>query len=142
MDATRILAYGLVLRAQQVKIVALIILVIAVSGGLIAFQTGEGAEETVENIVGISEATIEEHEESAEKTMLFFYALGILSCISVYFEVKQKRYAKQLLFMILAVSVVTFSFVARTASLGGKIRHTELSGDTKNPVDRPEAEED
>jgi hypothetical protein len=74
--------------------------------------------------------------------MLFFYGLGFLSCISLFIELKQKRYAKPLLFVILAVSVVTFLFVARTASLGGKIRHTELMGETKNSVDRPEVEDD
>jgi len=48
------LLFGLIRKDRQVKIVSLLILVIAISGGIIAFQTGESAEETVENIAGLS----------------------------------------------------------------------------------------
>jgi len=126
-----VLLYGIIKDERHVKIVSLIILLISVVGGVIAFRTGESAEHTVENITGISEDTVEEHEESAEVTNLFFYGLGILSLGSIYAELKGKKYSKQLLLVVLAVTVVTFSFVAWTASLGGKIRHPEIeSGNT------------
>ena len=121
------LLFGLIRKDRQVKIVSLLILLIAISGGIIAFQTGESAEETVENLTGISENTIEEHEESAELTILFFYALGILTLISLSLELKNNKYARQVLFLVMALSILTFFLVVRTAALGGKIRHTEIS---------------
>lgn len=120
------LLYGIITEERHVKIVSVALLLLSIVGGLIAFQTGESAEETVENISGVLESAIEEHEESAELTILFFYGLGILSLSSLYMELKQKKYSKQLLIVVMIFSLVTFSFVAWTASLGGKIRHTEI----------------
>jgi len=124
-----VLLYGIIKKERHVKIVSLTILLTSIVGGLIAFQTGESAEETVENITGVLEDTIEQHEESAEITILFFYGLGVLSLSALYAEVKRKKYSKQLLIIVMAFTVVTFSFVAWTASLGGKIRHTEIGNE-------------
>jgi len=77
---------------------------------------------------------IEQHEESAELTILFFYVLGILSLISLYLELKNKKYARQVLFLVMTLSILTFFLVVRTAALGGKIRHTEISAGNINPA--------
>lgn len=118
--------YGILRRDNNVKIVALAIIIIAAAGAVIAFQTGEPAEETVENISGVSHDLVEEHEESAELTMLFVYALGVLSIVGLYLEIKQKRIAQRFSLIILFATALTFYFVSSTASLGGKIRHTEI----------------
>jgi hypothetical protein len=135
------LLYGIIRNERHVKIVSLTILLISIAGGIIAFQTGESAEDTIENINGILENSVEEHEESAELTILFFYGLGILSLIGFYVELKRKKYSKQLLIVIMAFTVVTFSFVAWTASLGGKIRHIEIDSQ-KSQSDIQEDETD
>ena len=121
------LLFGFLYKDKGVKVVSLAIILVAIAGGLIAFQTGEPAEETVENISGVTENAIEIHEESAELTNLFFVGLGLLSIVSLYGEVKGKRFAKDILLVVLAFSALTLYFVVRTASLGGKIRHTEIS---------------
>ena len=121
-----VLLYGIIKDERHVKIVSVFVLLICVVGGIIAFLTGESAEHTVENITGISETTVEEHEESAELTNYFFYGLGILSLGGLYAELKRSKYSKQLLIITLVFTAVTFSFVVWTASLGGKIRHPEI----------------
>lgn len=120
------LIYGLIQKSREVKIMSLAILLISVIGGIIAFQTGHEAEETVEHMAGVTESVIEQHEESAETTVLLFYGLGILALAGLYFEVKEKALARPFLLVVIAATLITFSFVARTASLGGKIRHTEI----------------
>jgi uncharacterized membrane protein len=135
------LAYGLFRNDRQVKIVSLSIVLIATIGAFIAFQTGEGAEETAEHIAGVSEDAIHEHEESAEFAILFFYGVGILSLVALYLEAKVKRYARELSLAVLALSAVTFFIVARTASLGGKVRHTEIvDGNATSPGGRSDDE--
>jgi uncharacterized membrane protein len=109
--------------------VSIFIIIIATVGALTAFQTGESAEEAVEHIAGVTHDAIEEHEESAELTILFFYGLGILSVAGLYFEMKGRKYASQLSLIVLAFAALTFFFVARTANLGGKVRHTEIVKD-------------
>lgn len=120
------LGYGWFRKDTHVKVVGLAIIIIASVGGIIAFQTGEAAEETVEKISTVSGDIVEEHEESAEFTVLFIYALAVLSLASLYFELKGMKYSKQLVIAVMLVSVITFFAVARTALLGGKIRHTEI----------------
>lgn len=120
------LLYGLIVKSRQVKIVSLGIILIATLGGVIAFRTGEPAEESVEHIAGVLHDSIEEHEESAEVTILFLSGLGVLALVALYLEMKDKKAAKQMSLAVLAFSVLTFYFVAQTANLGGKIRHTEI----------------
>lgn len=121
------LLYGIIVKQRAVKIVSLAIIVVAMVGGWIAFQTGESAEHAIENVVQGSHDAVEEHEESAELTNLFIIALGLVSLAALYAEIKGKRFAKPTLIAVLVLSVVSFYFVARTASLGGKIRHTEIT---------------
>ena len=122
-----VLLFGLLRKDKGVKVVALVIILVAITGGFIASQTGEFAEETVEGIAAISHDAVELHEESAEVTILFLAALGVLSAIALYMEIRNKRLAKQALAIVLAFSALVFYFVARTAMQGGKIRHTEIS---------------
>ena len=122
-----VLLFGLLRKDKGVKVVALAMIFVAIAGGLIASQTGESAEDRVESIAGVSHDAVELHEESAETTMAFLAVLGVLSAVGLYMEIKNKRYAKQMLVMVLAFSACAFYFVARTAMQGGQIRHTEIS---------------
>ena len=120
------LLVGVLRNDKGVRLTSLAIIIVATVGGLIAFQTGEPTEETVENIAGISHDSVEAHEEAGEISNVFFIGLGLLAIVAVYFETKNKRFSKQLLIAVLALSLVTFYFVALTATLGGKIRHVEI----------------
>ena len=70
--------------------------------------------------------SVEAHEEAGEISNVFFIGLGLLSIAALYFEAKNRRFSRQLLIAVLALSLITFYFVARTATLGGKIRHVEI----------------
>ena len=130
-----VLVFGLIRKESQVKIVSYAIIVISIVGGIVAFQTGEEAEHAVESIAGLSDNVIEEHEESAELAVWFIYSLGLLSLLAMYFEVKGKALAKQFSYVVLAVSIIAFYFVASTASLGGKIRHSEIGQEQRGQND-------
>lgn len=121
------LLYGFVSKNKGVKLVSLAIIVVAMAGGFIAFQTGESAEETVENIAEVSHDAVELHEEAAELANIFIIGLGLTSIAALYVEAKSKRFAKQFIVVVLVLSVISFYFVAQTALLGGKIRHTEIT---------------
>lgn len=121
-----VLLYGIIRKEKQVKFVALSIIIIATVGALISFQTGESAEETVEHISGVTHAVVEEHEESAEVTIVFFYALGLLSLAALFLETRKKNLANRISILVLVLAALAFYFVMQTAALGGKIRHTEI----------------
>ena len=57
-----VLAHGLWTRSSQTKIAAYNLLILSAIGAVIAYMTGEAAEETIENIQGVATNMIEEHE--------------------------------------------------------------------------------
>lgn len=123
--AALILAFGLMKRQGVVTSVAHSLLIVAALICIPAFLLGEGAEEIVEHLSGISEDTIEEHEEIAEKAV---WLSGILGATSL-FCLALKTRAAGLISLVqpaaLLLALVTSGILAYTAFEGGKIRHPE-----------------
>ncbi|MBK5209497.1 MAG: hypothetical protein JJE44_08350 [Flavobacteriaceae bacterium] len=94
------------------------------------FLTGEEAGEAVENIPGISEQLIENHEELAEKAIWLMGLLGILSIINLFAIFKKLSFVKAITLVTLIASIVTFGLFAQVGNLGGQIRHSEIRTDS------------
>jgi hypothetical protein len=60
-----VLAHGIWTKSNQTKMAAYHVLIISSIGAVIAYLTGEGAEETVEKIQGVSEKIIDQHGDFA-----------------------------------------------------------------------------
>jgi uncharacterized membrane protein len=90
------------------------------------FLTGEGAEESVEHLAGVSEDIIKEHEELAEKAIWLMGLLGIFSLINIFVLFKDSSFAKAMTFISLILSLLTFGLFAKVGNLGGQIRHSEI----------------
>jgi len=73
------LMVGLVRAQSALTKAGLVIAVVAGLGAFTAARTGEGAEEIVEELAGISEAAIEPHEEAAEAATLAAIGLGLFA---------------------------------------------------------------
>lgn len=121
---------------------AYMVLIIAAVGAVIAYSTGESAEESVEGIAGVTESTIELHEDSAPYALGSFILLGVLSLVGVYLTYKNGSPQPKWSILILVAGLISFIAVSRTAWLGGKIRHTEISSGTAESQGTSEAEED
>lgn len=88
------------------------------------YLSGEGAEEAVEKIAGISESMIEEHEDIAKWALAGCSITGFLSLIGLLTYSRLSGIFKP---VILAVSIITSVILIRTSHEGGLIRHTELN---------------
>jgi len=135
---TIMLIFGLIRKSEQLKEFSLALLVIMALVTIPVFLTGEPAEETVENIAGIPEVVIEEHEESAEIAIWIMMAAGALSLISLV-TMKMNIPASSMIVKIsLAVCLLATGSMARTGYLGGQIRHSEIrSGGIANAQTQP-----
>lgn len=121
-----VLAYAIWMKSDQTKIAAYCLLIISSAGAIIAYLTGEGAEETVEDIPGVSEGAIEQHEDFAIFALIVVCILGIASFVSLYLTLKKSPLTRNAALLTLALSIIGFAFMARTGYLGGQIRHTEI----------------
>ncbi len=105
----------------------LVLAVVAALGAFAAVQTGERAEEIVEGLPAVAEATIESHEEAAEAAMFTTVLLGALALTALALPLRMARTKHLATLGSLMLAVVAFGLVGRAANLGGMIRHTEIS---------------
>lgn len=123
---TLVLIYGMVTKSHHTKMAAYFVLLIAALGGIVAFSTGEAAEETVKNAQGISKNVIEQHEEFANITFTVIIALGLASLAGLLLTWKKSKLTNVILIIAVILSIACVGMSSWTGYLGGKIRHTEI----------------
>ena len=89
------------------------------------FFSGEGAEETVENLPGVSEPIIERHENVAKLAMFSIAASGLIALAGLIFF-KLRSAVQVLKAVVLLLTITSGGLMIQTAHLGGQIRHTEI----------------
>jgi glucan phosphoethanolaminetransferase (alkaline phosphatase superfamily) len=122
-----VLAYGIWSKSNQTKVAAYFLFVISALGAGFAYLTGEGAEDAVENIQGVSETIIKQHEVSAMYALISLVVLGVVALFALVETKFKTTLVKSTASIALIVSLISFGLIARTGYLGGQIRHTETS---------------
>ena len=102
---------------------AYLILLVSGIGGIVAYFTGEPAEESIEHVPGISHKLIHVHEEMAENALIFVFLLTAASIIGLWAERAEWKSAKKIELFTLVVGIIAFILFAFTGYLGGHIRH-------------------
>lgn len=136
-----ILITGLIAKSEAVKRTAYMVFSLGAVTTIAAMTSGEGAEEVVENIKGISESFIEKHEEAAELFSLLSYVLGGLSLIGLWASFRQKTFSSIVSIAVLGLAFIVLVFAKQTGTSGGEIRHDEIrigTSTTQIPVDNDE----
>jgi uncharacterized membrane protein len=126
-----ILLVNVFIRSEIIQRAGYLVLVLAALCTIPAFFTGEGAEEVVENMEGITNNIIHEHEEIAETFAILSYLLGIFSLIGLWANLKNKAISKWIGYAILAYGIIVIIFAQQTGKTGGEIRHTEIRSNFK-----------
>jgi len=124
---TIILVYGFITKELKIKILSAYVIAAMALIAAPVFLTGEPAEETVEHISGISESSIELHEEAAEFAIVIMSITGFLALISIVVSKIKQALTLKACYVLLLFSTISFAAMARVGYLGGKIRHTELN---------------
>jgi uncharacterized membrane protein len=137
-----IMVIGLVSKSEAVKRTSYFIFVLGALASVAAMTTGEGAEEVVENIAGVTEDYIKTHEEKAETFALLSYVLGGISILGLWGSFKQKTFSSFLTLSTLTLSFVVLFFAKQTGTTGGEIRHTEIRTGAALPTNADEEGDD
>ncbi len=123
-----VLVQGIFTKSQSTTRAALSIFFISAIGAGIAYLTGEPAAEKVENLMDVSKAAIEVHEEFAGVALAGMIVLGVFAILAYILSFKNPPYFKKLSLALLVVSIISFVLVARVGYLGGQIRHPDNPG--------------
>ncbi len=140
--ASFVLVHGLFTKSTQTKIAAYNLLIISAAGAVAAYLSGEGAEEIVEKIQGISKTAIEEHGEFAKFAMIALVVSGASALVALVFALRKSSLTVPLAIVTLVLALISFGLMARTGYQGGQIRHTEFSSAPTNATQGTETKDD
>jgi uncharacterized membrane protein len=121
---TVIMLYALIKKVKNLQRTVLVLWVVLAAMTPIVMNTGEEAEHKVEEMVGISEDAVHEHEEASEYAFWLMIGLGVISlaALSLYKMGSDITMATKISFVI---SLIMATAMVRTGYLGGLIRHTD-----------------
>lgn len=137
-----VLGYGIFKKSDATVLASYYLFVISSIGAAVAYLTGEEAEESVENIQGVSENIIEQHSDFANYAFIALIVLGVISLIGIYVTLTKYVFARTVSVMTLFLALFSFALVARTGYLGGQIRHTEIATGEGQNTSQQKADDD
>lgn len=91
------------------------------------FLTGEAAEEAVEDLPGVTDARIEQHEDVAAVALTLAVIMGVIGLTGVVSRARAPRVSRASAYAAALLGVVTAGVMAVTANSGGAIRHSEIN---------------
>lgn len=130
---------ALISKSEPVKRTAYLIFIVGSLTAIVAMTSGEGAEEVVEKINGVTKNSIESHEEAAEIFAILAYILGGLSIVGLWANYKQRTFSNTISTITLIFAIVVMLFAKQTGTTGGEIRHTEIVN-TNNITTQPNSD--
>lgn len=134
------LIWSMVRKSHEMKWAAVGLFLIAGASVLIASETGESAEDIAEKLPGVTEALIHNHEDAAEWAERWVVMLALMAVAIVVSEKFKKSWAKKIHYATLVVALFANTTLARTAFLGGQVRHTEIRDEAAAPEILPPAD--
>lgn len=137
-----IFIYGFIRKNETVKNIALTGYVLAALAAIPVFITGEPAEEAVENIPGVLESIIEQHEEAAELAIWLIEITGLLALGGLLLRKFKFFSSTAFAAVLLLISMISAGTISYTGYLGGKIRHTELNTNGGEALQQQAGEEE
>ncbi|MCW4452148.1 hypothetical protein OK344_07990 [Kaistella sp. BT6-1-3] len=121
-----ILLIGIITKSDVSKRNAYIVFVLGAAASVAAIATGEGAEHAIENIQGVSEKLMHDHEEAAEIFAGMSFFLGVISLLGLLTSYRNFSVDKLMPVTIVIVAGVSLYFAQEAGRTGGEIRHTEI----------------
>jgi uncharacterized membrane protein len=115
---------------KEVNEVAFYIFIISSLGAVIAYLTGEGSEEAVEHLQGITKNAIDEHEDFSMYALISLIVLGVGSLLALFLTYRHSSLLSSVTGIVLLISIISFALIGWTGYLGGQIRHTEMNSIT------------
>lgn len=120
------LGYGMVRRSDEVMRLALWVLVVCALGAVVVNFSGEGAVEAVQGLPGITSHEIRAHHKAAQWAYAGSLALGVVALGGHVAFRGGRKLPRWFLWSITVGALLVAAMMARTANLGGKIRHAEI----------------
>jgi uncharacterized membrane protein len=131
------MVYGYIVKSEATRYGALWLFLILTPVSMLVSHSGEESEETVEDLPGVSEALMEEHEDAAGLAVVGTWILGAISLAGIVTKKRKPEISKWLVTGAMVAAIYCAATMAYAGFLGGQIRHTEVrAGNAAGQVDQ------
>ena len=129
-----LLLLGLWRRSNELKKTALGVFVIIALASVPVYLTGEPAEGVVASLPGVSQPTLEKHEEAAGVGLTGVVLLGLVALGGLFHFRGGKVLPGWFSVSVIVLALIVGALMAWVANLGGQIRHSELRAGNRPPA--------
>ena len=120
---------SLFMKGDDLKRVSLAVLLGIALIAIPTYISGNGAQDAIKSLPGISKSLVETHEGAAFLALGFMEFTGAFAWLGLWQSRRLARIPNWNLAVILMLTVATFGLMARASNLGGEIRHAEIRSD-------------
>ena len=117
---------SLITKSDDLKRASLVVLLGIALIAIPTYISGNGAQEAIKSLPGVSKSLIETHEGAALVAFGFMEVTGAFAWLGLWQFRRLARVPIWNLAVILVLTLVTLGLMARASNLGGEIRHAEI----------------
>jgi hypothetical protein len=117
---------ALIAKSNDLKRASLVILLGIALIAIPTYLSGNGAQDGIKSLPGVSKPMIEAHEGAALIAIAFMEITGAFAWLALWQFRRISRVPNWNLAIILVLTVLSFGLMARASNLGGEIRHAEI----------------
>lgn len=132
---------ALIAKSDHLKLASLVVLLGIALISIPTYMSGNGAQDAIKSLPGVSKSLIEAHEAAAFVGMIFMLLTGALAWLALWQYRRLAHVPNWNLAAILLLTVVTFVIMTRASNIGGEIRHAEIRASQGSATPGPEAPE-
>jgi hypothetical protein len=120
---------GLFIKDRMLNLIAWMVTIFSSLTGIVAYLSGEPAEEVVQEIDGISYAYLSAHARWGEWTYYAAIGVGVLALAGWFRNRTMVGGCRKCMFALTVMLLAANALCVVTAATGGGVRHTEAHGD-------------
>lgn len=117
---------ALIAKSDDLKRASLAVLLGIALISIPTYITGNGAQDQIKSLPGVSHAQIEAHESAAWVALGFMEFTGAFAWLGLWQFRRLRRVPGWNLAVILVLTAASLGFMARASNIGGEIRHSEI----------------
>lgn len=117
---------SLIAKSDDLKRASLVVLLGIALLAIPTYMSGNGAQDVIKSLPGVSKSLIEAHEGAALAATGFMLFTGAFAWLGLWQFRRLARVPNWNLAVILVLTLVSFGLMARAANMGGEIRHAEI----------------
>jgi hypothetical protein len=117
---------ALITKSDDLKRASLLVLLGIALLAIPTYMSGNGAQENIKSMPGVSKSLIAAHEGAALVAMVFMLATGAFAWLALWQFRRLARVPAWNLALILVLIVVALGLMTRASNMGGEIRHEEI----------------